>query len=114
MFVGNTPIDDAGMDSVAQLPHLRRLDFGKTQMTEVGFLKLAESYWLVEPNFPDDMVGPDNDLPARRQAKRAIMIKFREARLEALKKARQAGKQEPPDSHIPFRHVTPDSFLGEP
>lgn len=112
--LGMTPLNDEGMSHVAQLPHLRRLSFSKTQVTEEGFMKLVNCYWLVQIGFPDDMVGPDDDLPARRQAKRNAMIRFREARLKALQEARARGENVPDDDFIPYRHVTPDHFLGDP
>jgi hypothetical protein len=104
-----TPIDDAGMDYLAKLKQLRSIDLGLTKITETGFLKLADCIWLGHVQFPDDMVGPDDDIKARRIAKRDAMIRFREARLKALKAARDAGLPAPADSQVPFSRVRPDS-----
>lgn len=36
------------------------------------------------------------------------MRQFREARLEALRKARREGKRVPPDTFLPFSYITGD------
>lgn len=105
-----TPLDDEGMSYIAKLPHLRRLDFGKTSVTELGFMKLVDSYWLVQPNFPDDIVGPDDDVKERMRLRRQMMVRFRDARLQALQEARARGLNVPGDDFIPFSSVSDEDI----
>lgn len=106
--IQSTKIDDDGMTHVAKLRQLRGLDFGNTEVSEAGLFKLVDSYWLVQPNFPDDIVGDPNGPQGLMRERWAMMRRFREARLEALRKARAEGKNVPPDSFQAYPYIPGD------
>lgn len=90
-----TELNDKGVENLLDIERLSYVDLNATRITAAGYLSLAELLWLRGIGYPDDLVGPDDDLDARMEARRELRDRFRQARDRAVAKAKADGRAYP-------------------
>lgn len=101
--LGQNPLTDEAIPQIVKnFKRLKRFDFGDTNVTSEGFLKLADLHWLTNINFPDGIVKRDGNPKKEREEEVALMRQYVRAFKESIRRARDAGEEVPPDNVRPF------------
>ena len=101
--MSGTPLGDNGIAHIVKnFKKLRKLFFVDTNVTVDGFMQLADLHWLMDIEFPREIIGSHEGMQSQREAKRKLFQQYVAAYKESKRKARSAGEEVPPDHVSPF------------
>lgn len=94
--LNGTKVDDAGVEHLIQPDsRVRSISLSKTRITQAGYLRFADLLWLSHLTGPDSLLGQTDDLKERLRNRAELKQRFREARLDAIERAKQEGREVP-------------------